>query len=392
MLLPAARTPDGGRAMASSALKSEVRLFLAGDVMPGRGIDQILPARSDPKLHESYVKSALRYVELAESAGGPIPKPVSFTYPWGDALEELEEQKPDYRIINLETAVTTSDDFWPDKGIHYRMHPANVPLITAAGIDCCVLANNHVLDWGHRGLVQTVETLREAGLDVAGAGSELAAARAPSILAGKARGRVLVFAYALPSSGVPRGWAATKTRPGVSFLPHFSEDAVRGVGDDVRRAKRPGDLALASIHWGGNWGYEIPAEQRAFAHRLIDEAGVDLVHGHSSHHPKAIEVWRGRPILYGCGDFLNDYEGIGGHASYRPDLVLMYVVTLRPGSNAAGFGEAELVMIPFEIRGMRLRHASRADSEWIAAVMDRQCAGFGGAVRLTTAGRLRLIH
>jgi len=74
---------------------------------------------------------------------------------------------------------------------------------------------------------------------------------------------------------------------------------------------------VASIHWGDNWGYEI-------AHNLIDHAGVDIIHGHSSHHAKGIEVWHGKPVIYGCGDFINDYEGIGGNEKYRSDLSLMY--------------------------------------------------------------------
>lgn len=65
---------------------------------------------------------------------------------------------PDFRIINLETSITTSED-WAPKDIHYRMHPANIPCLTVAKVDCCVLANNHVLDWGRSGLVETLETL-----------------------------------------------------------------------------------------------------------------------------------------------------------------------------------------------------------------------------------------
>ena len=74
---------------------------------------------------------------------------------------------------------------------------------------------------------------------------------------------------------------------------------------------------VASVHWGSNWGYDIPREQTVFAHRLIDEAGVDIIHGHSSHHVRAIEVYKDRLILYGCGDFLNDYEGISGYEEFR---------------------------------------------------------------------------
>jgi len=74
----------------------------------------------------------------------------------------------------------------------------------------------------------------------------------------------------------------------------------------VQAIKRPGNIVLVSIHWSGNWGHDIPHEQRALAHDLIRKAGVDLVHGHSSHHPKAIEVYRGKLIRYGCGDLIND--------------------------------------------------------------------------------------
>ncbi|MGD2082931.1 MAG: CapA family protein, partial [Chromatiales bacterium] len=145
-------------------------LFLGGDLMTGRGIDQILPHPNDPVLYESYVRDAGVYVELAEAANGPIPAPVSFDYIWGDALDLLARIRPDARIVNLETAVTSSDVPWPGKGINYRMHPKNVPALTAAALDCCVLANNHVLDWGHGGLAETLVSLRDAGMIVAGAG------------------------------------------------------------------------------------------------------------------------------------------------------------------------------------------------------------------------------
>lgn len=140
-----------------------ITLFLSGDVMTGRGIDQILPHPGNPRLYEGYVSSAVRYVELAEEVHGPFRRPVDFPYIWGDTLAEFRQKRPDLRIINLETAVTACEDAWPGKGIHYRMHPANVPCLTAAGIDCCVLANNHVLDWSYTGLLETLDTLRGAG-------------------------------------------------------------------------------------------------------------------------------------------------------------------------------------------------------------------------------------
>ena len=102
-----------------------IKLFLCGDVMTGRGIDQILRESCEPQLYERYVRNAVDYVRLAERASGPIPRRVDERYIWGDALEELERARPHIRIINLETAVTQSED-WLEKGINYRMHPANV--------------------------------------------------------------------------------------------------------------------------------------------------------------------------------------------------------------------------------------------------------------------------
>ena len=128
-----------------------ISLFLCGDVMTGRGIDQVLPHPVNPILYEPYLRDAREYVELAETAHGSIPRPVGFDYIWGDALEELEHARTDSRIINLETSITTAEEAFP-KAINYRMNPANVGCIMTARIDCCCLANNHILDWGYTGI------------------------------------------------------------------------------------------------------------------------------------------------------------------------------------------------------------------------------------------------
>jgi len=125
---------------------------------------------------------------------------------------------------------------------------------------------------------------------------------------------VFVFSFACVTSGTPRSWAAAAEVPGVNLLTTLSEGAAVRVADEIGRHAKPDDLIVVSIHWGSNWGYKVPEEQRRFAHALIDRAGVSVIHGHSSHHPKAIEIYRNRLILYGCGDFLNDYEGIKGYS------------------------------------------------------------------------------
>ncbi len=354
-----------------------ITLVLCGDVMTGRGIDQILPHPGSPRLCEEYMKSAMGYVELAEQVNGRISRPVTFEYIWGDALGVLRDVQPDVHIVNLETSVTTSDDCVP-KGINYRMHPENIPCIAAAGIDCCTLANNHVLDWGDAGLVETLETLERSRVLFAGAGRDAHEASAPAVFDVPGKGRIVVYAYGLATSGIPIAWIARASSPGINLLPDLRDDTVRTVADRIEASKQPGDLTVVSIHWGPNWGYAIPAAQRQFARSLMEVAGVDVVHGHSSHHPKAIEIHRGKPILYGCGDFLTDYEGIAGHEEYRNDLVLMYVLDLRISDSRV----EHVRMVPFRLRRFQLRRASARDVQWLWKTLDRECRVLGRRVEM----------
>jgi len=365
-----------------------VGLFLAGDVMIGRGLDQVLPQSVPPELHEPYVKDARRYVELAERESGPIRAPVSLEYPWGDALAELERARPDARIVNLETAVTTSEDAWPGKDIHYRTHPGNVGCLVAARIDVAVVANNHVLDWGRSGLRETLRTLEAAGVQPAGAGADREEALAPAAVQSVGGGgRVLVFALATESAGVTGDWAAGPGRSGVAYLPELTREAARALGRRMEDARREDDLVIVSLHWGANWGYEVTREQRRFARALIEEAGVDLVHGHSSHHPGGFEIHRGRLVLYGCGDLLNDYEGIGGHERFRPDLSLLYLPVLERRTGRL----LRLDMAPMRIRRFRLERASRDESGWLRESLERESRRLGEIdVELGDEGRLRV--
>ncbi|MGB5177319.1 MAG: CapA family protein, partial [Gammaproteobacteria bacterium] len=130
-------------------------LFLCGDVMTGRGIDQVLPHPGNPQLYEAYIRDARDYVRLAERTNGAVKRPVELAYPWGDAL-----------------------------------------------------ANNHVLDWGVAGLQETLATLDMAGIRRAGAGRDLEEGMAPAVIPVPGKGRVLVFSCGFESSGIGRSWAA----------------------------------------------------------------------------------------------------------------------------------------------------------------------------------------
>lgn len=358
-------------------------LFLGGDVMLGRGVDQILPHPGDPALREEYMTDARGYVRLAERAHGPIPRPAGFAWPWGEALPELERLAPDARVINLETGVTRGDAFAPGKAVHYRMNPANLASLLAVRPDVCVLANNHVLDFGRPGLLETLDALAGAGIATAGAGRDRDEAWRPATVAVRRGGRVHVLACAMPSSGVPRSWAATAGRAGVAYVPGPSGAAAGEIVARIGRIRRPGDVVVVSVHWGSNWGYEIGADQTAFAHALVD-GGADVVYGHSSHHPRPIEIHAGRLVLYGCGDLVDDYEGISGHEEYRDDLRPLYLAALDPDTGAL----AGLRIVLLRARRMRLERAPAADVRRQRDVLDRASRPFGTRVDLAAGGTL----
>lgn len=362
-----------------------ITLCLAGDVMLGRGVDQILPHPGDPALEEGYIRDARSYVALAEAANGPIPRPVGFSWPWGDTLGILDRTAPDALVLNLETSVTQSDDFAPGKAVHYRMHPANLPALAAARPDVCVLANNHVLDFGRRGLADTLDALEAAGLRTAGAGLDADGASLPAAVPVDGGRRILVHSFGMPSSGVPPDWAATADRSGIDFVSAASDAAAAAVVARIRQAKRPGDLAVASVHWGSNWGYLVPRDQVRFAHALVD-GGADLVHGHSSHHPRPLELYRGKLIAYGCGDLVNDYEGITGYEHYRDDLRLLYFAVLEPDTGRL----LEVRIAPLQARRMRLQGAQAEDRRWLQALLERISRGFGPCTASEQDGTLTL--
>jgi poly-gamma-glutamate synthesis protein (capsule biosynthesis protein) len=362
---------------------TSITLFLAGDVMTGRGVDQILAHPSAPELHEPFVTDAREYLRLAEQVSGPVPRAVGPDYIWGDARAEWERVAPAARLVNLETSITRSDDY-ERKGINYRMHPDNVGCLRAAGVDVCVLANNHVLDYGPQGLIETLETLERAHIRVVGAGRNRDEAGRPVVHALPGGQHLIVGACAHESSGVPDHWAALTEEPGVNLLPDFTDETARALAAGVARHKLPGDIAVLSIHWGGNWGYDVPRQHINFAHRLVD-GGVDVVYGHSSHHVRPIEIYRDRLVLYGCGDFIDDYEGIAGYERYRDDLALMHF----PSLSAEGGKLLRLDITPMQIRHMRLNRASADDARWIWRTVNEISRAFGTVVTLTEHGTLR---
>lgn len=167
------------------------------------------------------------------------------------------------RIVNLETGVTPSQDAWPRNGIHYRMHQRNLGCLVAARVDCWCLANNHVLDWGCDGLMETRGVLDAAGVAHAGAGPNAEQAASPAVLDVPGKGCVCIYALGDATSGIPRAWGATADRPGVNLLDDLTEETAQVIARRMRREKRPGDLVVASIHWARTGGTTCPTGRSA---------------------------------------------------------------------------------------------------------------------------------
>ena len=288
-------------------------------------------------------------------------------------------------MINLETAITTSSQHWPGKGIHYRMHPGNINLLTTAGVDACILANNHSMDWGYAGLRETVRTLIDAGITVSGAGNNLREAASPAIFETDT-GRLLLFSYTTPDAGTPVNWAAKKHRPGINLLKTLLKRDQHKVIETIVEHRKPGDRVILSLHWGDNWGYHIPDTHRYFARCIIDAGCADIIFGHSSHHPRGLEVYNNRLILYGCGDLINDYEGIPGYREYRGDLSLMYFPEVDQTGKLVS-----LTMTPMHTRRFSLRKPTKDDHLWLFDRMNEVLRMYDTSISRTTNGDFRLI-
>lgn len=367
----------------TSAQPLHTTLCLCGDIMTAHGIDPLLPPSETQLPHARSMRSALEYVRAAE-AEAPLPRPVCFEYPWGDALALLKREQPDLRLVNLEACITARDSPGCQRQ-QARLSPQQLPTLVALGVDGALLANPHALGWGRDGLHDTLSSLRQAGIAGIGAGVDRAEAEqeAQWLLPGKARVRLFAFGHA--SGGLSSQWAADEGRPGVSWLDALDGDAVARLARRIRASRREGDIVLVALHWGRHWGYDVSAEQRRFAQALIDEAGVDLVWGNASRHPQPIEVHHGRLILYGVGRFLKDPGGGSGHEELRPDLAALYLPRLCADGRLA-----ELRLWPLRVHLFRLKRACTSDCHWLARALGQACRCHGTGLEPLPDGSLRL--
>ena len=312
-----------------------IALGLVGDVMLGRGVDE-----------------ALRGMRPGE--------------PWGDTLPVLNAA--DLRIINLECAISTHVKPWnrTPKTFHFRADPSRaVRVLHAARIDACSLANNHTLDFEEDGLLDTLKHLDAAGIRHAGAGRDLERAARPVILDGPTGEKVALLAF---TDNEP-SFAAGVDRPGTNYLPASLEPEVLDrVEAAIAGARRAGaDTIVFSNHWGPNM-VERPRDLfRRFARCVVDR-GADVYYGHSAHVFQGVEVYRGKPILYDTGDFIDDYAV---DERLRNDRSFVFLVSVEGGALR------RLELFPVVLSFARTGFAAGVEREEILRRMERLSAEFG---------------
>ncbi len=321
-------------------------LALVGDVMLGRGVNEAVAARG-------------------------------FAYPWGDLLPTL--RSADLFLVNLECALTAESTPWQDgtyKAFHFRAEPSVAQTLRMGRVDFACLSNNHAGDFGMAGMLETVRVLDDAGIAHAGAGCNLATARAPALL--KARGwRVAIVAFA----DYPEAWAATPDSPGINYARILTSDPeLAPIAEALSAARREADLVIFTIHWGPNMRSRPPDDFRAFARAVVD-VGSDLFWGHSAHVVQGIEVWHGKPILYDTGDFVDDYAV---DPDLRNDLSALFVVYARPPA------VERIELLPVQIGRCQVNAAQGPERQWLVRRMRELCAELG--TTLVDSERQPAIH
>lgn len=305
-----------------------MKLLFVGDVMLGRLVNDYLPKLS--------------------------PK-----YPWGNTLDLFASA--DLRMANLECALSDRGSPWvkTPKVFHFRSDAKNVDVLKAANINLVSLANNHILDYGHEACLDTLHILDSAGIQHAGAGSNIEQAKRPAIC--KVKNTTIGFLSITDNEPV---WEATENDIGIYYMPiDVTDKRFKALLELVKKTKSQVDLLIIALHWGPNWGYRPQPPQMGFAHVLIDH-GVDIVFGHSCHVYQGIEIYKNRPILYSTGDFIDDYAV---DLDERNDHSFIFIIDIEPS------GLKNLRLYPTCISDFQANLAQDPEKQLIANRMQSLC-------------------
>jgi poly-gamma-glutamate capsule biosynthesis protein CapA/YwtB (metallophosphatase superfamily) len=283
------------------------------------------------------------------------------SYPWGDTLPLLTAA--DAVFANLECVIADRGAPWPGKIFTFRSDAKNVAVLDVAGVTAVSLANNHSLDYGPEALVECLATLGLHGIERAGAGPALEIAGRPAAFSVR-EVRVAFLAF----TDNETAWEAGETTPGIFYVPMGEPDPrLDHLVWLIETAHRANDVVIVSAHWGPNWG-DTPRPEHVTAAHLFVDAGADVVFGHSPHVMRGIEIYRGRPILYSCGDFIDDYAV---DKVERNDESGVFAIDYERDRMQ------RVLLAPTVITGFQARLARGTERARIVARMQKLCAGLG---------------
>lgn len=292
---------------------AQITIGLVGDVMLGRLTSEIILAR------------------------GPA-------YVWGNMLARLRAL--DGLIINLETTITTHPHAVP-KVFNFKADPRVIDTLKMAQVTVANLANNHSLDFGSEGLAETISLLHAAGIKTSGAGATLPAVQQMA----RFERRGITIGVIGCTDNEPT-WAAMDNKPGIFYVDSTN---INLLVEHIKAVRDTVDILIISYHWGPNWDLNPSAELQARAHAIIN-AGADLIHGHSAHIVQGIEQYNDAFIIYGAGDFVDDYAV---DPVLRNDYGALYELAIRDKKIES------ITVVPTQIANMQVNKADATASTTI---------------------------
>jgi len=316
--------------------KPVIRIGLAGDTMLGRMVSKTLLTERMPRI------GTAAYRDL-----------------WGTVLPHLK--KNDLNVVNLETTFTRSTNVVP-KVFNFKSDPNHVRALQEANIEVVSIANNHIGDFGQKGLSDTIATLDKAGILHVGAGYNKAEARAPVIVE-----RDGIRIGIIGATDNEPDWQATANQPGTSY---FSTNQMEQLLADIKALAQQVDIVIISLQWGPNKRQRPTADYVQAAHAMVD-AGADIIHGHSAHIFQGIETYKGSLILYDTGDFIDDYAV---YPDLRNDQSFLFIV------HADSDGVQKLELIPTRIENMQVNVAQPDEARQIVKRMQKLSTEFATSV------------
>lgn len=197
----------------------------------------------------------------------------------------------DVVFANLEIPLTKNTEPIPDKGYTYRADPVWAKVLARNGFNLLTIANNHILDYGDKGLLDTLKVLREEGIHFSGAGENVKQARKAAVLTVKGL-KIACLSYSLT---FPKEFYAQEDKPGTAFA--YTEF----LKEDIPAARAIADIVIVSCHWSGELLHMPKDYQRKLAHKMID-LGADMILGHHPHIIQGLEIYKGKPIAYSLGN------------------------------------------------------------------------------------------